>query len=329
MLRQHGLTLSAALTSACELGHNHVVEYLLEKGADVNRADVRQSTPALDATAKDHFEILQTLIAAGARLDVDNAKGDSVLEVAMSKCDASTVQLILKTLGGPDYPLESVSLEIASAKRPETMRSLMKSASFMHAQLVPNTGLPQKYAWVKWVLKSGGDLVKPRALFNMMLIATSDANCELVRTLLQNGADPGMSFLGAAVVNQHLDLVELLLDYGAGLSEPDRRFKYNDDRQENILDDALLNMPYCTESCREILRLLLDSGRFDILAGPSSNQTAFWRVLESDNWDADLRNQVAFVMLDPVVDVNYACDGDGGTPMHHVVRFGHENMVNF
>jgi ankyrin repeat protein len=56
--------------SVCELRHAHIVEYLLEVGADVNRVDARQSTPALEAATRAHIEILQALISAGSRLDI-------------------------------------------------------------------------------------------------------------------------------------------------------------------------------------------------------------------------------------------------------------------
>jgi hypothetical protein len=129
-----------------------------------------------------------------------------MLEVAMTAGHANIVQLILRTTGGPEYPLQSVALEIASARRLEPIRSLMNSAAFMHAQLAPQNGLRQKDAWVKWVLDSGGDLVKRRALSNMLLIATSDADCELVNILLRNGAGRDISLLASAVVNGHFEL---------------------------------------------------------------------------------------------------------------------------
>ena len=201
----------------------------------------------------------------------------------------------------------------------------MKSASMMNAYTRPNT----EYAWVKWVLDTGGDLVKPKAMSNMMTIAVSDANFVLVKALLQNGAIPDIPSLSLAVVNRDIDIVRLLLDYGAGRAIPIRGNKCLYNREDNVLLDALLNMPYDTSTCLAILQLLLYTRQFNVLAGPSSNQTAFWRVLESDDWDSQLRFQVALMMLDSVTDVNYACNGDGGTLMHHVVRHGLEFFADY
>ena len=314
---------------ACELGHRQIVEYLLEKGADVNKTDVQQSTPVLEAAAKGHVEVLRALINAGANLHFQNAEGGNALEAALSKGHTDVVRLILTTLGGPDYPLESVSLEIASARKLATMRSLMKSASLMHAHIEPRSEIPQNYAWIKWVLDTGGNLVRPQAMSNMILVAVADANVGLVEALLSNGADPCEFSLSTAVMNRNLDIVQLLLDRGAGPAASARCIKHPDGRPDIVLIDALLNMPRQKNTCLAILKVLLDSGRFNILLGPSSNQTAFWRVLESDDWDPELRNQAAFMMLDSVTHVNYGCCGDGGTLMHHVVRHGREDMVDY
>jgi ankyrin repeat protein len=299
------------------------VGYLLEKGADVNQVDSKISTPALEAARQGRIEVLQALIAAGANLDFRNANEENVLDIAMSKGHKEAARLILRTIGDPDYPLESVAFEIATARNPETTKLLMKSTSMMHAYTRSNT----EYAWVKWVVDTGGDLVKPKAMHNMMMVAVSDANIVLVRTLLQNGALPDIPSLSLAVVNRDVDIVRLLLDYGADPAIPIRGNKRLN-REDNVLLDALLNLPYDTPTCLAILQLLLDTRRFNILAGPSSNQTAFWRVLESDDWVPQLRFQVALMMLDSATDVNYACNGDGGTLMHHVVRHGHEFLAD-
>ena len=50
--------------SACELGHTPVVEYLLEKGADVNKVDANPSKPVLEAAKGGHLDIFQALLDA-------------------------------------------------------------------------------------------------------------------------------------------------------------------------------------------------------------------------------------------------------------------------
>lgn len=314
--------------SACELGHTHVVSYLIEKGADPNRVDTKLSSPAHEAAAKGHVDILQVLIAANASLDLRNAEAEDILEVAISSGHTNAVRLILQTLGGPAYPLESVSLEIASARKLGTMRALVKTASLMYAHIEPTHGSLQERGWVKWVLDVGGDLVRQKAMSNMILVAVSEADVGLVEALLYNGADPNEFSLSTAVVNRNLDIVQLLLDHGAGPAVSARCIKHPDGLPANIILDALLNMRNYKNTCLAILKLLLDTRRFNILEGPSSNRTPFWRVLETRDWGQETRDQVAFMMLESVSDFNYACNGDGGTLMHHVVRHGRDDMVD-
>ncbi|KAJ4312012.1 hypothetical protein N0V94_007656 [Neodidymelliopsis sp. IMI 364377] len=326
-----GLT---ALIGAVDLGHTHVVKYLLSKGADVDKADTKSNTPAMKAAAKGQTDTLQALISRGANLQKQNVEGENALEIAISNGHHDTIRLMLQTLGGTNYPLTSVSLEIASARKLETMRSLMKTASIMYAHVKPKSEILGEYAWMEWVLRTGGILVKPKAMFNMMNIAISDGHLALVEALLENGADPNMYLwsgtlpLNIAVVNGDLEIVRFLLDHGADPVVSANIVKRPSGPTKDVLLDALSNMKYDKDTCLAILEELLHSGRFNILFGSASNQTAFWKVLESNHWDKELRDQILRMMLDTVSDVNYSCCGDGATLLHHVVRFGEKALVD-
>lgn len=310
------------------MGHLSIVEYLIDKGADINIANEDKITPASKAAARGCTEVLQTLENAGADLNFANRYGANAIEVAMSKGHAETVKMILASLGGPQYPLESVASELASARKLETIRSIVKSAALMHKHIQSTSESPLKCAWVKWILEAGGDLVRPRAVSNIILVAIADADIDLVEALLCEGADPNEFALSTAVVNQNVAVVQLLLEHGAGCTPSIRCIRQMDDRSPEILADALLNLPYQKDTSLPILKMLLDTGRFNVLAGPPSNRTIFWQVLRSVDWEPELKEQVAFMMLDSVKDVNKACDGDGGTLMHHVVRHGRRDMVD-
>ena len=67
---------------ACYFGHNHVVEYLLECGADVNCVDVEGDTPLHDAARLGHIDCVKLLVGANADKKVKNKIGETAFDLA-------------------------------------------------------------------------------------------------------------------------------------------------------------------------------------------------------------------------------------------------------
>jgi tetratricopeptide (TPR) repeat protein len=73
----------AALHYAAFAGHAEVVAYLLERGADINALSTNGSTPLMMAAREGREAIARTLLAAGARRDIVNERGDDAMRWAM------------------------------------------------------------------------------------------------------------------------------------------------------------------------------------------------------------------------------------------------------
>jgi ankyrin repeat protein len=279
-----------------------------------------------------HTEVLQALISHGADLLVVPGDGVTTLEGAMRKGHLDTVKVLLKAIGGPDYPTESVALQMALAQSQPTMRSLMTTVSLMYPQVDSNTAISGDLAWMKWVLDQGGELVRPRALHNMLQAALFDGNVNMVETLLNLGADAnnpvftGDRPLHVAVGTCDKALVRVLLAAGADPALPSQDPKGDKLTPFHL---ALIDLDDDVEKDTTIVDLLLASGRCKLMEGENLRSTAFsFIVRRFDRWENGLAETIAYRMLDSIAEVNDDRADDGSTLMHVAVRHRNSNLVD-
>lgn len=87
---------STAVFDAAQQHHLQVVEYLLSRGAEVNLTDEQGFTPLLRAFQKSGSdEIIRVLVAYGAEVNVRGHQGLSPLHIAVAQKNKNIVELLL------------------------------------------------------------------------------------------------------------------------------------------------------------------------------------------------------------------------------------------
>ncbi len=88
-----GLT---ALHTACRLGRHKVVEWLLKKGADIEKVDEKGRTALYHAVKGGEEEVLRFLIKKGANLDTKtNTRGMTALQKAIAKRQTKCTEVLI------------------------------------------------------------------------------------------------------------------------------------------------------------------------------------------------------------------------------------------
>ncbi|KAH7388685.1 ankyrin repeat-containing domain protein [Pyrenochaeta sp. MPI-SDFR-AT-0127] len=326
----YGLT---ALLGASDMGHLEVVEFLLAKGADINRVTIatKSCSPAMAAATAGHTKVLQALVQHGADLKISKSDGTTILEATMLEGHLETVQALLGAIGGPEYPQDSVALQIAMASSHASIQSLIATASMMYPHF-KSVHEPTKFEWVDWVLKTGGELVKPRAMSAMLHASLFENQLDMIECLLRHGCDPsqhlvsGNTPLSFAIRHGKVDLIRILLDAGADPAKPAQK---PEGPVMTPLHQAIAALKYDRENDTTIVDMLLKTGRCKLLKGEHPRNTVFQYVLRQfDQSESGVAEVLAFRMLESIPNVNDDRCDDGSTLMHVAVRHSRADLVD-
>jgi len=220
---------STKLHWACIEGDKDVVEFLISKGAEVDRKNKRGQTPLWLAASYGHREIVELLIKKGANINVSNNRGLTPLAMARQRKQNEVVDILLK-----HGAVETLHGAAASGNIDEIKRLLSQgtdiNAQNERGQTPLQLALNSDQMEVAELLVANGanvDAIDGQTGKAMLL--SVGGRKERVEFLLSKSADieakddNGLTLLNlmATYSNQkdYLDVVELLLEKGADIEK--------------------------------------------------------------------------------------------------------------
>ncbi len=194
--REH---LEKCLDTAAQNGHQRMVKFLLDHGAEVNpKLEKRDRTPLFSATFTHHFEAASVLLKYGADVDACVDRGPTPLFMAVQINNSKLVNLLLAH--GAD--VHKGRLPATEKFTPLTMAAEVGAPEIIQALL-------DKGANVNHTTGSG---------MTPLHYAVRYRKAEAVQVLLENGADINAKYLGQTPLDlakkiNHSKIIEILLPY--------------------------------------------------------------------------------------------------------------------
>jgi ankyrin repeat protein len=197
----HGMT---PLLYAAATPNAPIVAYLLEKGADPNRAADDGRTPLLIAARKSTPQVVELLIDRGARVDRPGDDGLTALAIAAEKGDRESFELLLKRGADPNVSVANCDTAL--------IKSILQKDPVFFELLMSAGADPNR---------------KGRAGNTPLIISTFSNKPELVEKLLAAGAraedvnDAGNGALHFATGVRGIDpvIAFLLVEKGADVNQ--------------------------------------------------------------------------------------------------------------
>ena len=252
LLLDHGANdLGWALVLAILNKYNDIIELLLENGAQVddkNWSSIFNQSPLIMAVetgdadivklllkhgAKQGIEIIRILSGHGAHVDEIDLPGQPLLVEAVERGDADVVKALLKYGANVDKKnLDGwTALMKASQKgdsKLEIIELLLKHGAQVDLQnnegytalMVAAQNSQVKLA-TKLVHECGAsvDLKQKHSSWTALMEASESGSIDIVKLLLEHGADDLGWALVLAILNKYNDIIELLLEHGAQVDD--------------------------------------------------------------------------------------------------------------
>ncbi|MQA91432.1 MAG: hypothetical protein GEU90_14600 [Gemmatimonas sp.] len=203
-----------------------MVRRLLAAGADPNLGLLSGETPLMTASRSGGREVVLELLAKGADPNASATRGQTALMWAVSQGHADVVEVLIEN-GAGIHGRSDVWKQLWQTDGGEVVHP------DLHVWIDHGGNTPLLFATMRGDLASARILVDAGADVNetspygasAIVYAAHSGNAELVRYLLEKGADPnadgaGYTALHAAMLRRHVDAATHLLEYGADPNAP-------------------------------------------------------------------------------------------------------------
>ena len=312
--------IACALHAAAQYGHNDLLKYLINKGANVNNAGKYGYTPLHVAGEKGQVEVLRELLNHGANVNTANKDNFTPLHVAVWNGHVDVVRELLKHGANVNTANKSFTpLHVAGRNgHLEVVRELLKHGANM-STASHDVFTPLHVAvWnghvevVREFLNHGANInTGNKDGYTPLYIAGQDGHVEVVRELLNRGANvntatkDGFTTLQAACRKRHVEVVRELLKHGANINT------------ENKGTSTPLYIA-AQDGDIELVRELLNNGA-NVNTADKDGRTPLYIAVRNGHVE------VVRVLLDHGANVNTA--NKDFTPLHVAVRNGHVEVV--
>ena len=295
-----GAALSAQdIHGAASRGDSAAVAALLASdGGLANATDAQRRTPLHVAALAGRRSIALMLLDRGAQIDARDAQDLTPLLMAVNRGNLEVAQLLLSR--GADANAQSARFGVSPLGMAIMRESQSTSADLVRA------------------LTSGGARLEPNGEVRgapWLYLATTRPNLDLIRLLLDLGADPnrggtrGITPLWNAASRGNLDAVLLLLDRGAGVDGRGR-------------DGTPAIRVAAERGHAAVVRALLERGANGGFADSATGRNLLHTAALVGHLDIVEALAAARVPLS-------AADSAGRTPLDYARRYGHQRVADY
>ena len=194
----------------CQNGHLEVLKYLVERGADVNTASIKGSTPLVHASQNGHLEVVEYLVEQGANVNTRDIDGSTPL---MYVCQNGHLEVV-KYLVERGADVNATSIKGSTPLIYASQKGHFKVVKFLVERGANNLNYALILASEKGSLQIVKYLIKQGAnnLNNALIRASQNGHFKVVEFLVERGANNLGEALIRARSNRHLKVIEFLAE---------------------------------------------------------------------------------------------------------------------